>query len=59
MYASIVGKPLTLGVSFKNIREFIVERNPLLVISVENPLVPPGTLKWMEALTLERNLMYM
>jgi hypothetical protein len=53
-----VGKPLTLGVSFKNMNEFMVEKNLLCVIKVENPLVTTGTSKCIKEFTLERNLMY-
>jgi hypothetical protein len=53
-----VGKPSALEVSFKNMREFMVERNLLYVINVENPLVPPGNLKCVKQLTLDRKKPY-
>jgi hypothetical protein len=40
-----VGKPSALGVSFKNSREFLVERNLSYLINVENPFIPPDNLK--------------
>jgi hypothetical protein len=44
-------------VTFKDIYELTVERNPLYVSNVEKPSVVRVTSKYMKELTLERNPM--